>query len=339
MITLNALEQDAAKILEYHDFKQSNQNQMVEDMNFCHKGKYSRSVRREIFKTILEDDTKKQEILDYIEVKRKSANKNLELVMTDELVEKIIAEHNHHDDDSTKYWFYHLHPSYSPIEIIERHEAAIASISQREIDHYEHREELIKCGEHWMEYYEFNLLDFEVEIARDLYRSMVELMYDGLTARMCIKILQDIHSDQTSARLRIDKKLEADKTPIDDDDLRETLQKVRKKFKFETGSEDEEEAFVKELFVENWDDFTINEIKELVTAFYAEEKGTDGSISEEKSESVVVIDDDDDDDEDDDVDDEEEVSDKNEISDDIEISDDNDASVENSPPSKRSRII
>ncbi|KAG4073800.1 hypothetical protein HA402_001024 [Bradysia odoriphaga] len=357
MIALNAMEQDAAKIVEYHDFSQSNQNKMVEDMNLCHKGKYSRSVRREIFKTILECETKKKQILEYIEAERKSSVENLETAMTDELVEKVLAEQNHHDEDSIKYWFYRLHPSFSPTEIIERHEAALASISQREIDHYEHREELRLHAEHWMEYYGFNVEDFEVEIARELYRSMVELMYDGLTARMCIKIVRDIYSDQTSARLRIDKKLETEKLPINDDELRETLQKVRTKFKFDKGSEDEEEAFVKELFVENWDDFTISEIKELVTTFYAEEKETVGSTTKEqsdKSDSVCLIDSEDNDDDDDEVsdddddevsdDDDDEVSDDVEISDNIEISDDDDESDhdnqsnENSPPSKRSRI-
>lgn len=291
MTSLTTIENDAAKVMEFYDFCKESYDEMVSDLNLLYKGKYSRTRRKEVCKNILECKTKRNQIIEYIETQRNSGPKrNLDVLMTEVTVKKMLSQQNYQDEDAIKHWFYTLYPEFTPNEIADRHETVTHQIGQREVDNYQYNQELMCHAEHWLEFYDYNLVDFEIEMARDLYRSMSQFMYDGLTARMCFTAIKSIHGDQT--RKIIDDILKTDKMQIEDDELRQALQIVRKKYKCKAGSVHENMEFVKQLFVSNWDEFTVKEIKDAAKKFYFATviNGADNDNSDDIS--VIEIEDD-----------------------------------------------
>lgn len=270
-------QKDAAPVLEFNYMSTSHKESMMEDMAKLYP--YRKGEHEQILMSVLKHLHKKIQILDHINGMRGYPLKSdLRTRMTDSDVETKLDELDEDNVKATKYWYYHLYPKFTPGQIRERHEEAIASISQNELDAMprQHSKFLTNVGEMWIEYYNFELPD---PSERNRVFKHMRFIYPfpfRITNRVCLKILQNIKRDPTRAKIQMlcRSLVDVDEC-ISNEVLESILFKMLDDFTIQFDNQtDEENEFILRVFSEFGLFVDAEAIKDRASEFYRNRKNT-----------------------------------------------------------------
>lgn len=271
---------DALPMLEFYEFDIENLDDMCRDLvhdsgsPWPHR-RYSMEEKLRIFNDILAHPKNQQRAINYIFLLRKTLRLRGP-IPPDEILADIGNGSVCTATYKIKQRYYEYYPNYTPGEVAEQYEAVISSKSQRDIDQHPRRETLIRYGEYWMEYYDFDWEGRSGEIIDDLFKHFQVKYEFGVHYATCEQLLKNIRRDWTGAKLRRKQKQREGGIELwlagGMNQLHRVLEKARNLFKSSArpGTEIEEVAFTKTLFMDLCEYYSAKDIQREAKKFYNE---------------------------------------------------------------------
>lgn len=297
---LTVFEIDAARMLDFHNYDKKNINEMAADLRNWHDDfpMYQNSLER--FENLTASKVNQLKL--YVQDLRSKARVpgNLRTIMTEDKVEKKLKELDYDDYEAIKEWFYELFPSpFTREHITQRHEKAVKRFCKRKLRALNEfdAEQLMREAALWAEYHEWDWDNCQEEMVQDLFESINNLKHlvgrrceenppagPQIDERTCLGAVLAYKEDPSDAlKLVEEDRGELDEMNEDAFELNgiifDMIARMRGEDQMEPAlrpaglsyppSELELDDVTKLLFVDFWNDYTAEAIREYVRYLFA----------------------------------------------------------------------